>query len=362
MNTLRTGLAAFLLFLTGTHTAQAAAIFLGGYPNQLILFDEGSGTINQKVDLATGLPVSLQLSNDKKSLYVTTITTSGIEVFDLATKKITNSFSLNTPSTKYRFNGGVVDATGRYFYTVATRIDKQIDRYKIGKPQYVVVDLTQKKIVRSVDVDAEDSTFGYRSSFMLSEDGKTLYVFKDKILVLGTDDLKVVERLDLAKPDLSGMENVRFGGGVESMRSKREYVSLFNAADPYIHNKVFGIARLDLATRQFNFTPIGPAPESMAGLQITPDGKEGYTVVTQGKFGNKRCEFWRFDLTNNKVLAKQEFACRSRFEFGMSADGRKLYIYGASYNVEVFDAKTLKLEKDWDLGNDATMAGMVVVR
>ena len=362
MNKLRMGFAALLTALGGVGAAQAATIYLGGYPNQLVLFDEGTGTVKQKVTLATGLPVGMQLSNDKKKLYVTTITTSGIEVLDLATKKVINSFSLNTPTTKYRFNGGVVDAAGRYFYTIGMRIDKEVDRYKISKPHYIVVDLQQKKIVRTADLAPEDDTFSYRAGFMLSEDGKTLYVFRDKVLVLNTADLKVSERLDLAKPDLSGMENVSFGGGVENIRSTREYVSLFNATDPYIHNKVFGIARLDLATRQFNFTPIGPAPDSMAGLEVTPDGKEGYTVVTTHKLGNKRCEFWRLDLGTNKVLATQEFPCRSRFQFGMSGDGNKLYIYGASYNIEVYDAKTLKLEKDWDLGNDATMAGMVITQ
>ncbi|MET0363956.1 MAG: hypothetical protein ABW169_04825, partial [Sphingobium sp.] len=150
--------------------------------------------------------------------------------------------------------------------------------------------------------------------------------------------------------------------GVQSLRSTREFVSLFNAADPYIHNKVFGIARLNLSTREFNFTPVGPAPNSMAGLEVTPDGKEGYTVVTTGTLGNKRCEFWRFDLASNKVLAKSEFECRSRFQFGMSGDGKKLYIYGASYDIEVYDAKTLAFETKWDLGNDATMAGMVITQ
>jgi len=362
MKTLRLGLAAFISVLSGVGAAQAATIYLGGYPDQLVLFDEGTGGVTQKVTLDTGLPVSMQLSNDKKKLYVTTITTSGIEVVDLATRKIVNKFSLNTPMTKYRFNGGVVDAAGRYFYTVGTRIDKEIDRYKIGKAQYIVVDLQQKKIVRTADLDPQDSTFGYRMGFQLSEDGKTLYLFRDKVIVVNTADLKAVERLDLAKPDLSGMENVSFGGGVENIHSNSEYVSLFNAVDPYIHNKVFGIARLNLASKQFNFTPIGPAPGGMAGLQVTPDGKEGYTVVTNGTLGNKRCEFWRFNLATNKVLATQEFPCRSRFQFGMSGDGKKLYIFGASYNIEVYDAKTLKLEKDWDLGNDATMAGMVIAQ
>ncbi len=158
------------------------------------------------------------------------------------------------------------------------------------------------------------------------------------------------------------MENVSFGGGVEALRSPREYISLFNASDPYIHNKVFGIARLDLTTREFSFTPIGPAPSTMAGLQVTPDGKDGYTVITNGTLGNKRCEFWHFDLATSKVVDNAEFPCRSRFQFGMSGDGKKLYIYGASFSIEVYDAKTLKMEKDWDLGNDATGAGMVITQ
>lgn len=339
---------------------QAGTIFLGAYPDKLLILDEAKGVETGKLTLGTGLPTSMRLSTDKKKLYVTTITTSGFEVIDTATKKVVNSFSLNTPTTRYRFNGGVPDATGRYFYMIGQKFDREIDRYRVGKPQYMVVDLQQKKVVRAVDIPAEDTTGGFRQGLMLSEDGKTLYAFRDKILVLNTADFKVIQKIDLAKPDMPEVENISFGGGVEQIQSPREYVSLFNATDPYIKNKVFGIARFDLATRQFNFTPIGPAPTSMAGLQVTPDGKEGYTVVTNGTLGNKRCEFWHFDLTTNKVLDKAEFQCRSRFQFGMSGDGKKLYIYGASWNIEIYDAKTLKLEKDWDGGYDFTGAGMVI--
>lgn len=362
MKTLRLGLAAFLSVAGSLSPALAGTMFLGGYPNQLLIFDESKGETVQRVTLGTGLPTGIRLSNDSKKLYVTTITTSGIEVVDVATKKVVNSFSLNTPTTKYRFNGGVPDPTGRYFYTVGIKIDKEIDRYRIGKPQYMVIDLQEKKIARTADLAPEDDKFGYRMNFMMSEDGKSLYLMRDKVIVVNTADLKAVQRFDLAKPDVSGMENVSFGGGVEALRSPREYISLFNASDPYIHNKVFGLARLDLTTREFSFTPIGPAPSTMAGLQVTPDGKDGYTVITNGTLGNKRCEFWHFDLATNKVVDNAEFPCRSRFQFGMSGDGKKLYIYGASFSIEVYDAKTLKMEKDWDLGNDATGAGMVITQ
>jgi len=342
--------------------APGSTLFFGGYPDKIVTFDESTGTTTERIKLNTGLPISLRLSNDKKRLYITTLTTGGIEVMDVATKKLISSFSLNDGNTRYRFTGGVPDATGRYFYTVAAKMEKGVDRWKVGKPQYIVVDLQQKKIVRSADLAPEDDLPNYNRGYMtLSEDNKSFYLFRDKITVVDTGTLKAVQHFDLAKPETAGMESVNFGGGVQTQQSPREFVSLFNAADPIVHNKVFGVARLNLASRELTFTPIGPAPAGMLGLEISPDGKEGYTIVANGTLGNKRCEFWRFDLTSNKVVAKAEFECRSRLaSFGMSGDGQKLYIYGATFDIEVYDAKTLKKEKTWDVGNDQTMAGMVI--
>jgi hypothetical protein len=157
------------------------------------------------------------------------------------------------------------------------------------------------------------------------------------------------------------MEQVGFGGLLDTIREPNRRVSLFNASDPVVHNHVFGIARFDLTNRQFDFTPIGPAPTGMTGLQITPDRKDAYTVVSSGQHGNKRCEFWHFDLASNKIAQTAEVACRSRFTFGMSGDGKKLYFYGAGFEIEVYDAATLKYEKTWDLNNDVTGAGMIVM-
>lgn len=363
MTITRSTLAACLGSFFAALPASAATLFMGSYPDKLVVFDEEKGTVVQRIVLDTGLPTSLRLSNDRKRLYVTTITTGGIEVIDVATRKVVNKFSLNTPTTRYRFNGGVADAGGRYFYTIAQRFDKEIDRYKVGDAMYVVVDLQQKRIVRSAPIEKEDEAVrnAWRLGMMLSPDGKLLYLFRDKSLVLDTATLKVVERFDLSKPESIGMDNGTFGGGVEALRRPDQYVSLFTSEDPYVRNKVFGIARFELASREFSFAPIGPAPAAMAGLQVTPDGKDAYTVVTNGTLGNKRCEFWHFDMADYKVLDKAEFPCRSRFQFGMSNDGTKLYIYGASFDIEVYDAKTLKHDHTWDLGNDTTGAGLVIV-
>jgi len=117
--------------------------------------------------------------------------------------------------------------------------------------------------------------------------------------------------VDLAAPDLAGMENVRLGTDLGLISQPGLRMSLFTSMDPIVHNKVFGLARLDLATRQVEYNPIGPAPTGMAGLQVTPDKKMAYTVVTNGSLHNKTCEFWAFDLNSDRVSKRAEVPCRA---------------------------------------------------
>ncbi|WP_421885451.1 YncE family protein [Novosphingobium sp.] len=358
---------AIAALLAGATPAHASTVFMGSYPDKMLIVDEATGTVKDRITLASGLPTSMRISNDNKKIYVTTITTSGIEVIDTATKKVVNSFSLNTPTTRYRFNGGVPDPSGKFFYTTLQKFEKLQDRWLVSPQMFAVIDLTKKAVTRTAEVPEEDSrnpNAGWRTGYMMSNDGKTLFLIRDKVLIVDTADLKVKDRLEVSKPEATGIEGVSFGGGVETLRSATEYVSMFTAQDPYIRNKVYGVGRFNLATKAFDFRPIGPAPVGggMGGLQVSKDMKEGWTVVTQEKVGNKRCEFWHLDLTTNLVKNKAEFPCRSRFQFGSSGDSKLLYIYGASYDIEMYDAQTLQHVKTVDLGNDTTGAGMIITQ
>jgi hypothetical protein len=157
------------------------------------------------------------------------------------------------------------------------------------------------------------------------------------------------------------MENIHFGGDLDLINEAGEHTAMFVSSDPVIHNRVFGLARLDLSTRQMDFKPIGPAPAGIAGFEVTPDKKLGYAVVANGIHGNKRCEFWAFDLNSDRITQRADVPCRTRFTLGISTDGKKLYIYGAGFDIEVYDAATLQHEKTWDLNNDVTYAGIVVL-
>ncbi len=348
--------------------AHAATLFLGAYPNSVLVFDEAQGKIVDRIPLETGLPRNMRLSQDGKLIYVYTLDHTGIELIDVASRKVVKRFTLDTPARRFRFDeGGVLDPQNKLLYTITTEIDKQMDRYEIQRPKYTVIDVDAGKISKTVEVPREDEAglrgFGRGAGFEISPDGKYLYQFRDRVVILDTGDFKVVDRLDLSKPEVPGqeMENVGFGGSLDSIAEPGRHIALFNSSDPIVHNRVFGIARFDLTTRRVDYTPIGPATQGMSNLEVTPDRKNAYTVVSTGQHGNKRCEFWAFDLGSNRITQTAEFPCRARFSFGMSGDGKKLYIYAAGFEIEVYDAATLKYERTWDLNNDLT-GPMVVVR
>lgn len=346
--------------------SQAGTLFLGAYPDSVMVVDESQGKVVEHIPLTTGLPTSLRLSQDHKTIYVTTNDHSGVEVIDVATRKVTNHFVLNDATHTYRFGGGVPDPQGKVLYSTTTEITKLADRYEIGKQKYTVIDLAQHKIARTADMPPDAANAGgfgggRGGGFEVSPDGKYLYQFGAEVTVLNSADFSVVEKIDLAQPEVPAMENLGLGGILEAISDPGQRYSLFNFSDPLVHNRVFGIAHFDLNTRKFDFQPIGPAPAGMTGLHVTPDKKHAYTVIANGAYGNKRCEFWAFDLGNNHLSKTGDVPCRSRFSFGMSSNGKKLYIYGAGFQIDVYDAATFSHEATWDLNNDMTGGGLIVM-
>ncbi len=94
------------------------------------------------------------------------------------------------------------------------------------------------------DENANGGGYG-RGGFEISPDGKFLYQFRNTVVILNTADFKVVDRIELSKPDLPGMENIGFGGQLDSIpRTRDQHISLFNSSDPIVHNRVFGVGPL----------------------------------------------------------------------------------------------------------------------
>lgn len=354
------------LFAIGVALASLGAaqgtLFVGTWPHTIQVVDEAKQKVVDRIDLRTGTSHSMQISDDHRTIYASTIEKNGIEVIDVATRKVTNAFLLDEGGKKMRFTSWAPDPSGKLLYMIVRPIEKKIDRFEVGKQQWAIVDLAQKKIVKFVDLpeDAPGMGGGRGGSLRFSPDGKYLYRMGGTITIYDTSDFKAVDTIELSKPQFPGMQTVNLGQQLDSIQEPGVLVSLFNSTDPVVHKQMFGIARFDLAKRTFRFTPIGPAAASMQGLQITPDHKTGYTVTTSGTGGNKRSEFWVIDIPTGRVVRTQEFDGRARYTFGMSSTGKDLYIYGAGYDIEVYDPVTLKLRSTIDLNADQT-TGMIVL-
>ena len=78
--------------------------FPAGYPDSACWCStRAKGQLSIASRSPPGTPMAIRLSTDHKKIYVTTIDHNGIEVIDVATRKVINHFVLNTPTKQYRF-------------------------------------------------------------------------------------------------------------------------------------------------------------------------------------------------------------------------------------------------------------------
>jgi hypothetical protein len=358
----RYALACLAVVLAANHGRAAdisnQLIFFGTWPHQVVVFDSAQEKIVDTIDLKTDVPRALILSPDKRKIYASTLNDNAIVTIDVATRKVLSSFTLNHGNQNVRLFGLAIDPTGKYLYALATIISKRSDRYDVDPPKFVVIDLIAEKIARTGAFPPDEGTFGFRTTIKLSPDGKLLYLFRENILVFDTAEFKLVKKIDLAKPPVPDMENASVNLLDDPNELPGKITSVFNTADAIIHRRVFGIGTVDLSNLTFDFTPIAPAPAPGTGtvmpLFLTPDRKTGYTVSITGDPGNRRCEFWAFDIPSRKLIRSREFDGRTRFSFGLSADGTKLLIYGAGYQITVYDAATFQQRSDVEVPGDMT--------
>ena len=121
-----------ILLATGG-MAGAGTLFFGAYPDSVLAFDEATGKVVDRIKLETGLPTSLRLSLDRKTIFVTTNTKSGIEVIDVGTRKVLKKFTLNTDTHHYRFTGGTPDASVFDAFGLSLALDRNNQQVRVRR-------------------------------------------------------------------------------------------------------------------------------------------------------------------------------------------------------------------------------------
>jgi WD40 repeat protein len=352
------------LLLVNSLLDSKTLLYLGTWPNQVLVIDESTYQIVRRIDMKTDVPRNLVLSQDRSKLIVVTLKNTGIETIDLAKGEVIDSFELGDRNTRVAMAGLAIDPTGQFIYSNITTSKKLIDRWDIGSPKLSTIDLKQHKIVKEVEVPAgemQQASGGYRGgNYRVSPDGKFLYQFGNAVNIYDTSTLKKVQTIDLKKPSFPGMENITFAPEVDPADGPDTLTGIFNTDDPIVHREIFGIATFQLNERKFDFKPIGPTSLGLSNIRYSPDHKKAYTVAITGSHGDRHCEFWGIDTTKDELSQRQEFACRPRFSFSTSSDGKDLFIYSAGFELEVYDAETMKIRKTISMDADITTSMVTV--
>ena len=353
-----------------SQTAKAGQLmYIGTLDKKLLVIDEDKEEIVDQVPLG-GIPRTTALSVDRKTLYIFT-TQMLVETVDLEARKVISSFSIADPNThlrlqgsapdrinvgsQSRFAGLAVDPNGRYIYATMRVVVKDIDQYRVDPPQFVAIDLQDKKVAKAWPFPQDlDQGFGFNATYKVSPDGKLLYVFQDDILVFDLATFKQVDRIALAQPEYPGATPYRLAANEDSFDAQDTVTSVFTSVDDIVHKGTLGLAKINLLTRKVDYFPIGPMLPMM-GFQVSPDRKRGYSVMPKiGTGANRSTEWWVWDLQKHDVIKKREFDSRPTFRFSVGGTGKKLYLYGAGSTLEIFDAETLDSRKLIYLNKDTT--------
>ena len=344
-------------------------MYIGTLDKKLLVIDEAKEEVVGDIPLE-GIPRMTALSADHKTLFIIT-TQMLVETVDLEARKVTSSFTLADARTRprlqasspdriniggsSRYTGLAIDPEGRFIYTTMKVVVKDIDQYRIEPPQFVAIDVKEKKIAKTWAFPPDMSKgFGFNATYKVSPDGKLLYVFQDDIVIMDLATFKQVDRIELAQPPYPGASPYRLAADEDSFDSPGTVTSVFTSVDPIVHKGTLGMASIDLATRKIQYFPIGPLLPMM-GFLVSPDRTRGFSVMPKiGVGGNRLTEWWVWDLANHKVIKTKDFESRPTFKFAVGGDGKKLYLYGAGSSLEIFDAETLESRKLIYLNKDTT--------
>jgi hypothetical protein len=341
-----------LVCLPAAAQTGAGFAYIGTLDKKLLVYDENKEEVVDEIPLQ-GIPRQTALSPDQTKLVIMT-TKMAVEVVDLKARKLLSHFELADERSRPRGRSMTLDPTGRYLYASLRVSVKESDFYRNDPARLVMIDLQDKKIVKTFAFPPElEQGFGNSAVFRVSPDGKLLYAFDDDVTVFDLTDFKEVGRFELSQPEYPGASPYRLNPPDDPNALPNVFQSIFTAVDPVVHKGALGLVTLDLTTRKSTFTPIGRALPSQ-GFMLSPDRTRGYSIMNNGVGGVRETEFWVWDLKTNKVINKAPFESRPTFRFALSGDGKKIYLYGAGSSFEVFDGNTLKSRKLIFLNKDTT--------
>ena len=315
---------------------RTGTFLMGSYTDKIYVIDEATLAIRDSIRLSIGIPADLLLSDDWSRLYVMNPQHDRVEIVDIATRRVTGGFTLNTPGTSAAIWGMNVDPKERYAMVVVKSTTKKLDRYEVSPPMLLRYDFAKQAVTDTVPWPAgEERDF---AQIIFSPAGDLMYFFtSDDVLVYDAATLKQVDRWELSRSFYEeGMGRINAGFGSDIFEEPGFYTNLFRTVDPVNHRQMMGVARVDLAKRTVDFYTLGPSVST--GFRLAPGKRMAYGIHSE--VGNY--QFWTFDLENRRVVGKTEFAGRSRMGLTVGSTGEFLYVHTAGNTIDVYEVGTFK--------------------
>ena len=336
-----------------TLAAQAGARwYIGTYSNDLLVWDEASEQVVDRIEMRNFIPTGITLSEDMSRLYVREASGQVIEIVDVAAGEVIDDFTLSHDSVTVRINGFAPHPSGDRAVMEVMRYTKHVDRFTIEGPFVLEYDLRAKQVSDTVPLpdDEQPGNVGFR----YAPDGGTLYMFADDIVAVDAETYEEIDRWEISRPIEPGLGQTSFGVFSGTYDEPGVSTSLFRMTDPTQNRRMMGISRVRLSEQEVDFFTLGPA-EPVGRFVLAPGGEKAYALLSEiGRY-----EFWEFDLVNERVSRRQPFEGRPRMGLQISADGSKLYVHVAGNTLDVYDSSTFELLRTVELDED--MTGVAII-
>jgi hypothetical protein len=349
-------LAILVLALPAALTAQSGTFYMGTYTDKILVVDEATLAVRDSIRMSIGIPSSWTLSANRQRLYVRNPRSDHVEIVDLAARKATGSFTLNSPGTTVQIWGMNVDPKERFAILLVKSYTKRSDRYEITGPRLLRYDLEKRAVTDTIPWPrGEEREF---AQIVFAPAGDLLYFFtNDDILVYDAVTLKQVDRWDYATGFFEdGMGRLNPGFGADIYEEPGFFTGLLRVNDPVNRRTLMGVGRVDLARRTMDYYMLGPsAPVS---FRLAPGKRRAYGIRSEvGQY-----EFWTFDLDGRRVAGKVEFAGRPRMGLTIGSGGDRLYIHTAGNTIDEYDVNGFRKLRTVTFDADMTAITLVPPR
>jgi DNA-binding beta-propeller fold protein YncE len=350
------GLLVVAAAVAGQAQAQETATwYIPTYSRDVLVWDEASEQVVDRIRMTHPIPNEMTLNEGRDRLYVLEATGQVMEIVDLRSRSVVDTFTLSRGNVTVRIDGLAVHPSDERAILIAKRYTKGRDRYTVEGPFVLEYDLRAKEVTDTLDwPDGLERDRG--ANFRYSPDGEKLYFFADDVIALDAESYEELDRWEISQPLEPGLGRPRFSMNPGTYDEPGVATGLFRMTDPIQNRSMLGIATVRLADEDLDFYTLGES-EPMRGFALAPDGTRAYALYSEiGRY-----EFWAFDLENRSLASRHPFAGRPRMGIQVSADGGKLYVYVAGNTIDVYDASSFELLRTVEFDEDMTLGNVVVI-